>query len=839
LSSIENLSRPCRDKHQVVHFINHNKDIMVFKPIKKVGVIGAGVMGAAIAAHMANCGLEVILLDMVPGGLKPDLKSCPDTNKRQEMRSILAQEGLNKALNSKPASFYVPEDAELIQVGNLEDHICRMAEVDWVVEAVIERLDIKRQILQDLHSACNPETLITTNTSGLSLAQISQGLPRDFQRRFFCTHFFNPPRYLKLLELVPGPGTEPDILNGFAGFAEEVLGKGVVWAKDTPNFIANRIGVFSGCLTYHLMEDLGLSIEEVDAITGPNLGRPNTASFRLADLVGLDVFAHVARNVYETCPEDERHEVFKLPKWFADMVDQGLLGLKSGAGFYKKAWDEKGRRCIMVLNMETMDYRPMQKPVMPVLDQIKRLKSAREKVRALYYSDDQAGRFIFRLISETLLYSARRIPEICNDLVNLDNAMKWGFGWGLGPFETWDALGLEKSSQLMTRAGYEIPAWVQGMLANGKDSFYLSRQGQTSYFDLATDDYTEPKTSPLIIHLAALKERERIIMSNKEASLIDLGDGVACLEFHSKMNSFGAGIVSMLDKACDYVSRECQGLVIANQGKNFSVGANLSLVLFTAQEGDWDELEAVVRKFQNTFMRMKYLDKPVVAAPHQMALGGGCELLMHCDMVVAAAETYTGLVEVGVGVIPSGGGSKELLLRNTHQRIFKVAKGGVYGGQINLLPFVAKAFETIALAKVSTSAKEAFGLSYLKPGDKVEINPEFRIQRAKDAVLGLSLMGYQPPTPVNKVRVMGRDAKGTLDYAVYNLRQAGYATEHDLVVAGMLARVLTGGDVLKDTEVSESYLLDLEREAFLSLCGTKATQDRMAHMLKTGKPLRN
>ena len=809
------------------------------QPIEKVGVIGAGVMGAAIAAHMANCGLQVLLLDIVPGRIKPDLDACPDPQKRQSMRNMLAQQGLESALQSKPASFYVPEDAELIQVGNIEDHLCRLSEVDWIIEAVVENLEVKHELFKNLQDNCSPQAIITSNTSGLSLAEMSRGLEADFQRRFFCTHFFNPPRYLKLLELVPAPQSDADLMDDFARFAQDRLGKGVVWAKDTPNFIANRVGVFSGCLTYQLMLEAGLSIEAVDAITGPVLGRPKTASFRLADLVGLDIFAHVAKNVYDSCPNDERRGVFRLPDWFRNMLDQGLLGAKSGSGFYKKQPAANGQSQILVLDLESMQYRERKKVKFQSVEEAKRLQSAAEKIRSLYYAKDPAGKFAFQLISQTLLYAANRIPEITGQLTNLDNAMKWGFNWDLGPFETWDALGLQPASDAMAKAGYAIPDWVEGLLRKDFKSFYKRHKGHTSFFDLAAKDYAELTVSPLIISLASLKERERTIMSNSEASLIDLEDGVACLEFHSKMNSMGAGIVSLLNKACEYVSRECRGLVIANQGPNFSVGANLSLVLFAAQEEEWDELDYMIRTFQKTLMRLKYLDKPVVCAPQQMALGGGCEMLMHSDAVAAAAETYTGLVEVGVGVIPAGGGTKELLLRNSHQRVFKVAKGGVYGGQINLLPFVARAFETIALAKVSTSAKEAFKFAYLKPGDRVVINPDYRIQKAKYMVLGLDQMGYEPPRPVDKVRVMGRDAMGVFKYAAYNLRQAGYATEHDMQVARQLARVLTGGDVLANTEVSEQYLLDLEREAFLSLCGTRATQERMIHMLKTGKPLRN
>ncbi|MGD9124491.1 MAG: 3-hydroxyacyl-CoA dehydrogenase NAD-binding domain-containing protein [Desulfarculaceae bacterium] len=811
----------------------------MIQPIKRVGVIGAGVMGATIAAHFSNVGLSTILLDIVPPSLPESLASKGVSKDSSEFRNHLASQGLQNALKSKPASFYVPEDAKLIQTGNLEDDLDALADCDWVVEVVVERLDIKKDLFSRLQEVIAPQAIVSTNTSGISVAAMSEHLSPDLQKRFLGTHFFNPPRYMKLFEIIPGPQTSPQVMEQMAHFAEFILGKGVVFAKDTPNFIANRIGIFIGYFTNQLMTDMGLSLEEVDALTGTVLGRPKMATFRLADLVGLDVMSHVAENVYQGCPDDERREVFVPTPWFQKMIDKGMLGGKTEGGFYKKTKDQSGKSEILTLDYQTLKYRPRQKAKFASLDAARQMSGTQAKLKAMFYSPDKAGEFVFKTLSETLIYAANRVPEISDDILNIDNAMKWGFNWEMGPFETWDALGLEKSAAKMSEQSLDLPTWVQEMIAAGNTSFYQIQDGGRLFYDPQSKAYQPEQISPQIILLPSLKDREKTLASNKGASLIDLGDGVACLEFHSKMNSMGQDVILLADKACGIVSEQFEGMVVANHGTNFSVGANLMMVLFTAQEEEWDELEWMVKKFQDTFMKLKYLDKPVVAAPHQMALGGGCEICLAADRVVAAAETYAGLVEVGVGVIPAGGGSKELLLRNTYERVFEVPKGGLYPKQINLLPFVARAFETIAMAKVATSAKEAITMGLFRPTDKVCINPDHRIQRAKDAVLGLSLEGYQPPRSPDNIRVMGADSLGVFKYALYNLHKAGFITSHDVTVANKVAEVLTGGQVLPDTEVSEQYLLDLEREAFLSLCGTRETQARMAHMLKTGKPLRN
>jgi 3-hydroxyacyl-CoA dehydrogenase len=645
---------------------------------------------------------------------------------------------------------------------------------------------------------------------------------------------------MKLFEIIPGPQTKPEHIEAMAEFAEKRLGKGIVFAKDTPNFIGNRIGVFSGNLTNKLMVDYDFTIEQVDALTGPVIGRPKMATYRLGDLVGLDVMAHVASNVREAATDDERLEIFEPFPWVEEMIKKGWLGNKTGQGFYKKVKGEGGKKEIQVLDWKKLEYRPKQKAKFASLEAANQQSGTKDKLKSIYYATDEGGKFVFQLLSEIFIYSANRIPEISDDIVNIDNAMKWGYNWKLGPFESWDAVGVEKSAAKMKEAGYEIPAWVDKMLAAGAKSFYKMEAGVNYYWDVAAEAYQEVPISPQIILLPSLKDRDQVVASNQGASIVDLGDGVICVEFHTKMNALGPDIANMLHKACDLVEEgQFEGIVLANHGSNFSVGANLMLVLFTAQEEEWDELLFMVKGLQDTYMRLKYLSRPVVAAPHQMALGGGCEACLHADRVVAAAETYIGLVEVGVGVVPAGGGTKELLIRNTEERLFRVQKGGIYPKDVYLLPFVARAFETIAQAKVATSAKEAKKMGFLRDADKISLNSDYRIKMAKDNVLAMNLAGYEAPEPLQKIRVMGREAMGTIDYVLYNMHKAGWITPHDITVARKVGWVLTGGEVLPDSEVSEQYLLELEREAFVSLCGTKETQARMAHMLKTGKPLRN
>ena len=808
------------------------------KKLKKAGVIGAGVMGATIAAQLANVGIETVLLDIVPPQLTEDDKKKGLTQENPLFRNRFSQNGVQGALKSKPASFYIPENARLITIGNLEDNLSWLSEVDWIIEVVVERLDIKQSVFEKIESVLSPGTVITSNTSGISAAAMCEGRSDAFREHFAITHFFNPPRYMKLLEIVPGPDTLPEVIDTLAEVCERIVGKGVVYAKDTPNFIANRIGIFGMFTIIQAMTDLGLSVEAVDKLTGPVIGHAKSASFRTTDLVGLDTIVHVANNVYDGAPEDEKRDIFKTPAFIQSMVEKGLLGEKTKQGFYKKAQDEEGKRVILSIDPQTLEYGPQEKVKIASLEAAKTAGGTGNKIKTLFYMDDKGGQFTFRHMTETLIYSAHRIPEIADDIVNVDNAMKWGFAWKMGPFETWDAIGVKKSAAKMKEAGYELPTWVEEMIESGKESFYRREAGVLHYYDPQSKDYREVPVKPGIILLPSLKERKKEVAGNTGASLIDLGDGVACLEFHAKMNALGDDIINMTVKTGEIVERDFDGLIIANHAENFSVGANLAMVLFAAQEEEWDDLEWAIRTLQNSLMKLKYLEKPVVAAPAGMALGGGCEVCLAADRVRYAAETYMGLVEVGVGLIPAGGGCKELILRNT-EHLFEVPRGGVYPKQIELMPFIARAFETIAMAKVATSGPEAVKLGYLRPTDAMTVNRDYLIEDAKKTVLAMNLEGYTPPRPKEEIRVAGEDTFAMLKLAVWTLHESGYITDHDVTVSEKVGYVLCGGNVQADTKVSEQYLLDLEREAFLSLCGDPKTQARMQHMLTTGKPLRN
>ncbi len=808
------------------------------KKIKKAGVIGAGVMGATIAAQLANVGIETFLLDIVPPELTDDDKKKGLTKESKAFRDKFGQNGLNIALKSKPASFYIPENAKLMTIGNLEDNLEWLSEVDWIIEVVVERLDIKKSVFEKIETVLKPGTIVTSNTSGISAKAMCEDRTENFRKHFAITHFFNPPRYMKLLEIVPNPDTLPEVIETLADICEKVLGKGVVYAKDTSNFVANRIGTYNMFSVINAMVDMGLTVEAVDKLTGPVIGNAKSASFRTADLVGLDTLLHVADNVYEGCPDDEKKDVFKPPDFINQMVEKKLLGEKTKQGFYKKTKDSKGKKVILSLDCNTLEYSPQEKVNLASFEAAKNVSGTPQKMKSLYYAKDLAGKFTFGHISEMFIYAANRIPEIADDIVNIDNALKWGFGRKMGPFETWDAVGVSKSVAKMKEAGYEIPSWVQELLDSGKEAFYKKEAGVLYYYDIPSKDYKEVPVKPGIILLPSLKDREKQVAGNTGASLIDIGDGVACLEFHSKMNAIGEDIMSMIVQSADIVSRDFEGLVIANHGTNFSVGANLAMVLFAAQEEEWDDLDWAIKALQDALMKLKYLDKPVVAAPAGMALGGGCEICLASDRVRFAAETYMGLVEVGVGVIPAGGGCKELLIRNT-EHLFEVQKGGVYPKQIEFMPFVARAFETIAMAKVSTSGPEAIKLGYLRPTDKLTVNRDYLIEDAKKTVLAISMEGYTPLRPLEEIRVAGENTFAMMKLALWTMHEQGFALDHDVTVGTKVAYVLCGGNVLENTKVSEQYLLDLEREAFLSLCGDPKTQARIEHMLTTGKPLRN
>ncbi|TCP55599.1 3-hydroxyacyl-CoA dehydrogenase [Tumebacillus sp. BK434] len=777
------------------------------RKIRKVAVIGSGVMGAGIAAHLANVGVPSLLLDIVPQGA--------------EDRNALAKRGRDGLLKQKPAALYSPHNLALIEVGNLEDDLHRLADVDWIIEVVVENLAIKQSLFEKLEGVVRPGTIVSSNTSGLSIAAMVEGRSQAFREHFLGTHFFNPPRYMKLLEIIPGPDTKQDVLDFMAAFAEKRLGKGVVFAKDTVNFIANRIGTYGLMVTVQEMIKRGLGVDEVDALTGPVIGRPKSATFRTLDVVGLDTFVHVANNCHDSVTDVAEQATFVIPDFLQQMVERGMLGQKTKQGFFKKEGKE-----ILALDYETLEYRPRQKLKSASLEAAKLQKTLKDKVRALVYGKDAASEFLWSVLKRTLLYTAERAEEIADDIVNIDKALKWGFNWETGPFETWDLLGVAKSVERMEAEGDTVPAWVKNLLASGKKSFYEEAAGHKSFYTLH-GDFQGIEEKKEIISLAALKEQNKVIKKNTGASLIDLGDGVAALEFHSLNQAIGADIIQMMFYAAEEVSKNYKGLVIGNQAKNFCVGANLMMILMEAQDDNWEEIDLIVRQFQNATMALKYLDKPVVAAPFSMTLGGGAEVCFPADKIQGAAESYFGLVEVGVGLLPGGGGNKELLLRN----IENAAPG------TDLQPMVNRAFETIAMAKVSTSFREGQELGYFRKSDEMTVNNDYLLYDAKQSVLAMA-ENYRAPVQ-KKIKVVGEAGFSVLKLGAKQLQLSGYASAHDVKIAEKIATVLSGGRIAAGTEVTEQYLLDLEREAFLSLCGEPLTQQRMQHMLTKGKPLRN
>jgi len=798
-------------------------------PIRTAAVLGAGVMGSAIAAHLANAGIPTLLLDIVPREPNADeVKKGLDLT-HPSVRNRFAVQGLQNALKASPAAFGHKDRARLVTPGNFEDDLPRLAQVDWVVEAVVERLDIKLSLFERVAPHLKPDALLTTNTSGLSVNAMAAGLPEALRPRFFGTHFFNPPRYMHLLELIPADTTDTGRMAAFARFAENRLGKGVVFAKDTINFIANRIGVFSMLHTVHAMATHQLSVEAVDALTGKVLARPKSATFRTADLVGLDVLAHVAGNQYELAPDDERRETFQLPAFLQQMIANGQLGQKSGAGFYKRD-KQDGKKVTLALDPASGTYRPKGKADFPILAELKSVEDPGQRVAGLVRDKGVAGRFAWDVLAETLLYAARRIPAVSDDLVSIDRALRWGFGWELGPFELWDAIGVQKSVARMVEEGRDVPEAVRALAAADQPAFYLRDGLQTRVWDLTAQTHVELEPRPGVTVLADLKAAGRTLLQNPEASLIDLGDGVACLEFHSKMNAIGGGIMQMIQQAMAEAGTGFDALVVGNQGENFSVGANLMLVLFEALEGNYPELSSMVRTFQNGTMALKYSPVPVVAAPFGRVLGGGAEVCLHAHRVQASLESYIGLVEVGVGLVPAGGGTKELLLR---------AMANDPGNGADPLPLVRRAFEAIGMAKVSLSAFEAFDLGFLRPGDGVTLNREHLIHDAKRSALALLEAGWQPLQRPARVKVMGRDGLANIRSMLHNMKGGGFISEHDALVGAKVGWILCGGEVDNGTEVSEDYLLDLERRAFVELLAQRKTLERIQHILKTGKPLRN
>lgn len=798
--------------------------------IKRVAVLGAGVMGSGIAAHLANAGVPSYLLDIVPPELTEEDRRKGVSRESPAFRNRVSARGLEAAIKASPPAFFSPKDARLITIGNIEDHLEWLSQADWIIEAVPERLEIKQALFTKVEAYRRPGSLVSSNTSGIPIRRLAEGRSADFRQHFLGTHFFNPPRYMKLLELIPGPETLPEVMQRLAAFGERRLGKGIVFAKDTPNFIANRIAAFGLFTAMRLMIEGDYSIEEVDRLTGSAISRPKTATFRTADLVGLDTVAHIAAHMADALPDVPERAVYTLPPFLLELVKRGWLGEKAGQGFYKRVKGIEEHE-ILVFDYKTIEYRPRRSVALPSLDMAQGIDEPAERLRALAYADDRAGRYVWSLLRETLLFTAHHIPEIADDIVSVDQAMKWGLGWELGPFELWDALGVEKASARMAQEGKTIPPLVTALLQSGAHSFYRREEGRQYAFDRGAAKQVETPERPGIIHLRILHERQQVVTRNPGASLLDLGDGVACLQFHSKNNAVGPDILQMIRTSVQQCAERFDALVIGNQGRHFCVGANLMAILFEAQEANWDDIDLMIRAFQGANMALKYFEKPVVAAPFSMTLGGGCEICLHTARIRAVAETYIGLVEVGVGIIPAAGGCKEMLLRSL--------EGIPDGAEVDLLPFVRHAFETIAFAKVSTSAKDAQRLGYLRRTDGFTMNQDHLLHDAKQVALGLVAEGYTHPQPKDDIKVLGTRAIAAVSTQLYNMKCGGYITDHDELIARKLIGVLAGGDVVPGTLVSEAYLLDLEREAFLSLCGERKSQERMQHMLKTGKPLKN
>ena len=798
------------------------------RTIKKVAVIGSGIMGSGIACHLANIGLEVLLLDIVPNALN-EVESAKglDLN-HHEVRNRIVKSSFENAKKSKPSPLYHPSFANRVSLGNLEDDLHKIKNVDWIIEVVVERLDIKQQVFERIEQFRTPGTLISSNTSGIPIADMAQGRTEDFQKHFCGTHFFNPPRYLKLLEIIPGPKTDPEILLFLTQYGDKFLGKTTIVTKDTPAFIGNRIGIFGIQSLFHQVKSLDLSIEEIDKLTGPVIGRPKSATFRTVDVVGLDTLAHVAEGIYKNCPEDQAHELFKPAAFVEAMLKNNWLGSKTGQGFYKKVTDKEGKTAIHVLNLDTLEYAPVKKVKFDTLEKTKSIDHVADRYPILISGQDKASAFYKANFGAMFHYVSQRIPEISEELFAIDLAMKAGFGWLHGPFEIWDFIGLKQGIKLIEELGLKPATWVE-QLAQTHSSFYATEDGKKLFYDQNLKDYRHIPGQETLIVLDQV-DSERIVFQNSGVVVHDLGDGILNCAFRSKMNSIGGDVLAGLNTALDLSEKSYKGLVIGNQGANFSVGANIGMIFMMAVEQEYDELNAAIKYFQDTVMRLRYSCIPTVVAPHGLTLGGGCELTLHADRVVAAAESYIGLVEFGVGVIPGGGGSKELTLR---------ASDG-YGKNDVELNRLQEYFLTIGMAKVATSAQEAFDFDFLQKGkDIVVVNKDHQIAVAKQTALMMAELGYTQPLQRTDIKVLGQQALGMFLVGTEAMQAGRFISDHDKKIANKLAYVMAGGDLSEPTLVSEQYLLDLEREAFLSLCGERKTLERLQHMIRAGKPLRN
>ena len=805
------------------------------RDIRRVAILGAGTMGSQIAAHVANAEVPCMLLDRAPESPGQHQEGGRRVPEIAMARNSLAQAGLESALKARPPAFFFPELARLISTGNFEDHLTWLKDCNWVIEAITENLQLKRALLDKIQPFLAPEVILSSNTSGISLTLLAEGLSAPLRRRWLGTHFFNPPRYMKLLEIIPTADTAPEVVSRISGFAEEFLGKGVVTAKDRPGFIANRIGTFFMLTVLQLMQDLSFSVEEIDTLTGPVMGLPKSATFRTLDLVGIDVFAHVVENLQASLPDDECHDLFCLPEFVHRMLGAHMLGEKTKQGFYKRVARTSAAGSedeILALDLDSLQYRQRQKVRIPALELAMGIEDTRKRVRSLLSLTDRTGRFYRSLMGRLFHYAASRIPEISDDLVSVDRAMRWGFSWEHGIFELWDAIGNDTVMALWREERRTPPPLVEKLLASDNASFYSESGAHVAVFDFYSGGFTPLPERLGILSLTRLKASRGELKKNAGASLVDLGDSVLCLEFHSKMNTIGPDVVEMIHEGVNLLAKQFEAMVIGNQAANFSAGANLMLLLLAIQEGEWDEVEEAVRAFQNANMALKYAARPVVAAPFGMTLGGGVEISLHCARRAAAAETYMGLVETGVGLIPAGGGTKEMLLRITDTA----------SGAPDADPWVPleEVFTNLGMAKVSSSAAEARKLGFLAPQDVICMNQDRLLETAKQVGLSLVKLGYHPTKPREDILVLGQAAFSRMKLRLHLMRRAEYISDHDSMVGTALARVLTGGgEFTSPQRVSEQYLLDLEREAFLSLCGEKKTVERIQHTLKRGKPLRN
>ncbi|THB75973.1 MAG: 3-hydroxyacyl-CoA dehydrogenase [Desulfobulbaceae bacterium] len=794
------------------------------RQINRVAVLGAGVMGATIAAHLANGGLEVLMLDIVPRELTEQEKAKGLTLESAPVRNRISQAGLDGLLKMKPAPFYLKEYATQIEVGNLEDDLEKLAGCDWIVEVVVEYMPIKLDLLKKILPHLSEGAILSTNTSGLSVNEMAEALPLEVRKNFLVTHFFNPPRYMRLMEIVPCKDTDPAVVQGMADFMSKRLGKGIVYAKDTANFIANRIGVYAIYKGIQHMQELDMTVEEVDAVSGPATGRPKSAAFRTADLVGLDTLAHVGTNSYDQLPEDEERDVFKLPDFMAQMIEKKMLGNKTKQGFYKKEMVD-GKRQIFYFDYKSGEYKPLEKPKFASIQMVKQVDDVGQRIKSVVGGADKGAQYAWCTLRDSLIYAANRIPEIADDIVNIDNAMRWGFNWEIGPFEMLDAIGVGSFVKRAEKDGIAVPEFMKGL-----DSFYrFADDGTKEYFDVLEKVYKPVALKEGEIQLEILKKADRVVEKNANCSVIDLGDGVFCFEFHSKMNAISGDILAMTHKAIKRAEEEGTGLVIANRGANFSVGANLMMLAVALAEGAFDDINMVLRSFQKATMAVKYARVPVVAAPFNMTLGGGCEFCLHADSITAYAETYMGLVEIGVGLLPAGGGTKEMCLRAVElsQKF-----------DTDVQPFIFKNFKQIAMAQVSMGAAELKGMGYMRDGDSISMDIDRQIADAKQKVLGLAV-NYRPQKPLQNIPVPGRNVAASIKSQLWNMMMGNFVTEYEAEMGGVIADVICGGDVNSGTLVTEEYLLQLERESFLKLCGNKKTAERIQHMLKTGKPLRN